>query len=218
MNKPKIYLGGDIMTKGSKLAREEEYQQVMNANINADIYSPIKNDSINDKSAMTKEENDHLAEKIVKADIDRLWDSDAVVMCPEQHAIGSMCETGVLYGWKYMANYLKNLILIYMNKESALDAVWDVLTKLENKNVYYHYDDIRTNNLDEKNFRRSFGINQMLYGMMILSTTGEAIKMTDNDNKGVLNMEQIIEILNNKYGEDDMEVETDNGKKYECRN
>lgn len=200
MNKPKIYLGGDIMTKGSKLAREEEYQQVMNANINADIYSPIKNDSINDKSAMTKEENDHLAEKIVKADIDRLWDSDAVVMCPEQHAIGSMCETGVLYGWKYMAHYLKCLILTYMNKEYALDAVWRALTKIENKDVYYHYDDIRTNNLDEKNFRRSFGINQMLYGMMILSTTDEAIEMTDNDNKGVLNMEQIIDILKNKYG------------------
>lgn len=204
MNKPKIYLGGDIMTKGSKLAREEEYQQVMNANINADIYSPIKNDSINDKSAMTKEENDHLAEKIVKADIDRLWDSDAVVMCPEQHAIGSMCETGVLYGWKYMAHYLKCLILTYTNKGDyeydALLAVWNVLIKLENKDVYYHYDDIRTNNLDEKNFRRSFGINQMLYGMMILSTTDEAIEMTDNDNKGVLNMEQIIDILKNKYG------------------
>ena len=204
MNKPKIYLGGDIMTKGSKLAREEEYQQVMNANINADIYSPIKNDSINDKSAMTKEENDHLAEKIVKADIDRLLDSDAVVMCPEQHAIGSMCETGVLYGWKYMAHYLKCLILTYTNKGEyeydALLAVWNALTKLENKDIYYHYDDIRTNNLDEKNFRRSFGINQMLYGMMILSTTDEAIEMTDNDNKGVLKMEQIIDILKNKYG------------------
>ena len=207
MNKPKIYLGGDIMTKGSKLAREEEYQQVMNANINADIYSPIKNDSINDKSAMTKEENDHLAEKIVKADIDRLWDSDAVVMCPEQHAIGSMCETGVLYGWKYMAHYLKCLILTYTNKGEyeydALLAVWNVLIKLENKDVYYHYDDIRTNNLDEKNFRRSFGINQMLYGMMILSTTDEAIEMTNNDNKGVLKMEQIIDILKNKYGDAD---------------
>lgn len=204
MNKPKIYLGGDIMTKGSKLAREEEYQQVINANINADIYSPIKNDSINDKSAMTKEENDHLAEKIVKADIDRLWDSDTVVMCPEQHAIGSMCETGVLYGWKYMAHYLRCLILSYMSNECAwmesLDAVWNTLTKIENKDVYYHYDDIRTNNLDEKNFRRSFGINQMLYGMMILSTTDEAIEMTDNDNEGVLNMEQIVDILKNKYG------------------
>lgn len=204
MNKPKIYLGGDIMTKGSKLAREEEYQQVMNANINADIYSPIKNDSINNKSAMTKEENDHLAEKIVKADIDRLWDSDAVVMCPEQHAIGSMCETGVLYGWKYMAHYLRCLILSYMDEKRCdayiLDALWNTLKKIENKDVYYHYDDIRTNNLDEKNFRRSFGINQMLYGMMILSTTDEAIEMTNNDNKGVLKMEQIIDILKNKYG------------------
>lgn len=211
MNKPKIYLGGDIMTKGSKLAREEEYQQVMNANINADIYSPIKNDSINNKSAMTKEENDHLAEKIVKADIDRLWDSDVVVMCPEQYAIGSMCETGVLYGWKYMAHYLKCLILTYTNKRDyehdalceydALIAVWNALIKLENKDVYYHYDDIRINNLDEKNFRRSFGINQMLYGMMILSTTDDAIKETNNDSKGVLKMEQIIDILKKEYGE-----------------
>lgn len=67
-----------------------------------------------------------------------------------------------------------------------------------------------------KRFGCSFGINQMLYGMMILSTTDEAIEMTDNDNKGVLKMEQIIDILKNKYGEDDMEVMTDNGEKYEC--
>ena len=93
--KPLGYLGGDIMTYGSNLARQEEYDKFKEANIPGEIYSPVQNKSINDKSNMTEEENNHLAEKICKADIDRLWNSDYTVLCPEQSAIGTMCEMGV---------------------------------------------------------------------------------------------------------------------------
>ena len=110
MNKePLGYLGGGIMTHGENLARQEEYDKFKEANIPGEIYSPISNKSINDKSNMTEEENNHLAEKIVEADVERLWNSDYTVLCPEQSAIGTMCEVSILYGWKYMADKLMDI-------------------------------------------------------------------------------------------------------------
>ena len=107
--RPLGYLGGDIMTFGSNLARQYEYDEFLKRDLPVDVYSPVQNKSINDKANMTEEENNHLAEKITDADIERLWNSDFVVMCPEQSAIGSMCETGCLYGWKYMTDKFKTI-------------------------------------------------------------------------------------------------------------
>ena len=131
IKRPLGYLGGDIMTRGSNLAREEEYQKFKEANIPGEIYSPIMNKSINDKSNMTEEENNHLAEKIVDADVERLWNSDYTVLCPEQSAIGTMCEISILYGWKYMAEKLLQLL----NKEiDDFEKPWEeVLDALKNE-------------------------------------------------------------------------------------
>ena len=115
-NKPLGYLGGDIMTFGSNLARQYEYDKFKEAGIPGSVYSPVMNKSINDKSNMTEEENNHLAEKICEADIERLWNSDYTVLCPEQSAIGTMCEMGVLYGWKYMAYKLFEIEQKIINK------------------------------------------------------------------------------------------------------
>lgn len=158
MKLKKLYLGGDIMSKGSNLARQQEYEQVMNLGLNMDIYSPVKNKSINDKASVTEEENNHLAEKITKADLDRMWEADVVVMSPEQNAIGSLCETGALFGWKWMAEHLLAL---------PKDQWEDEINRILNKDIYVHYFDIRTNHLNEKDWRRSFSINQLLYGMIL---------------------------------------------------
>ena len=156
--KPLIYLGGGIMTRGENLAREEEYEKFKAANLDVNVYSPVMNKSINDKSNMTEEENNHLAEKICEADIERLWNSDVTVMCPEQSAIGTMCEMGVLYGWQYMCEKLLN-----------------ELKRIANQKNYAHYFDIRTNHLNEKDWRRSFSINQMLYGMILYATADHTL-------------------------------------------
>lgn len=70
--KPLGYLGGDIMTYGSNLARQYEYDKFIEMRLPVDVYSPIQNKSINDKANMTEEENNRLAEKITAADIERL--------------------------------------------------------------------------------------------------------------------------------------------------
>ena len=178
MSKPLGYLGGDIMSFGSNLARQYEYDKFLEMGLPVEVYSPVQNKSINDKSNMTEEENNHLAEKITEAEIERLWNSDFVVMCPEQSAIGSMCETGCLFGWKWMA---KKLLSLYEESkvngeddEQTLTRIYDELLRINDKKNFFHYFDIRTNHLNEKDWRRSFSINQLLYGMILYtSETGD---------------------------------------------
>lgn len=178
MSKPLGYLGGDIMSFGSNLARQYEYDKFLEMGLPVEVYSPVQNKSINDKSNMTEEENNHLAEKITEADIERLWNSDFVVMCPEQSAIGSMCETGCLFGWKWMA---EKLLSLYQESkvngeddEQTLARIYDELLRINDKKNFFHYFDIRTNHLNEKDWRRSFSINQLLYGMILYtSETGD---------------------------------------------
>ena len=178
MSKPLGYLGGDIMSFGSNLARQYEYDKFLEMGLPVEAYSPVQNKSINDKSNMTEEENNHLAEKITEADIERLWNSDFVVMCPEQSAIGSMCETGCLFGWKWMA---EKLLSLYQESkvngeddEQTLTRIYDELLRINDKKNFFHYFDIRTNHLNEKDWRRSFSINQLLYGMILYtSETGD---------------------------------------------
>ena len=194
---PLGYLGGDIMSFGSNLAREYEYEKFKKANIPGTVYSPVQNKSINDKSAMTEEENNVLAEKIVAADIDRLWNSDYTVMCPEQSAIGTMCEMAVLYGWQYMTEQLYKIIdSVYNDDELRRQLIsegkheWEIIDilkirteellvkeikRIANQKNYAHYFDIRTNHLNEKDWRRSFSINQMLYGMCLYATADHTL-------------------------------------------
>lgn len=185
MKKDLVYLGGDIMTFGSNLAREYEYEEFKKLDLPVDVYSPVMNKEINDKSNVTVEENNHLAEKICEQDIQRLWNSDAVVMCPEQHAIGSMCELGTLYGWKYAWEHLKDL---------PAEEVKAELERLGNKDIYCHYFDIRTNHLPEIDWRRSFGINQMLYGMILY---------VSKHPEGLQSFASIMEELKEKYKGDE---------------
>ena len=211
-NKPLGYLGGDIMTYGSNLARQEEYDKFKAAEIPGEVYSPVQNKSINDKSNMTEEENNHLAEKICEADIERRWNSDYPVLCPEQSAIGTMCEMGVLYGWQYMTKKLYNIVDTILNDDEYRKNLinegkheWEIieilnakignalikeLKRIASQRNYAHYFDIRTNHLNEKDWRRSFSINQMLYGMILAATSDHTLHNS---------FDEIIPILKEQY-------------------
>lgn len=166
--KPLGYLGGDIMSFGSNLARQYEYDKFNELGLDVEVYSPVKNKSINDKNSVTEEENNKLAEKITEADIERLWNSDFVVMSPEQSAIGSMCETGCLFGWKWMAQKLLDIVNNEKGDEQdALNHLVEEIERIANKKDFFHYFDIRNTQLNEKGWRRSFSINQLLYGMVL---------------------------------------------------
>ena len=202
-NLPLGYVGGDIMTHGSQLARKEECDKMDAAGLKVQYYSPAQNKSINDKSNMTEEQNNCLAEKITAADIERLWNSDFAVMCTEQSAIGTMCELGCLFGWKYMAEQLLDICgkvgTIYevaASPEKQSEMLRNLLTeicRIADKNVFAHYFDIRTNHLYEQDWRRSFGINQLLYGMILDCT---------RDHKLHENFDSVLEELKKLYKED----------------
>lgn len=203
--KPLGYLGGDIMTHGSNLARQYEYDKFIEAEIPVDIYSPVMNKSINDKSNMTEEENNHLAEKIVEADVERLWNSDFTVLSTEQSAIGTMCEMGILYGWKYMAERLVELIdkCVHEEKlpqEEILNKLVNEIGRIYDKKNYAHYFDIRTNHLNEKDWRRSFSINQFLYGIVLAATA---------DGQLHNHFDEIIPILQKEYGNEQIKMDFD---------
>ena len=192
--RPLGYLAGGIMTHGENLARQEEYDKFKAAGIPGEVYSPVQNKSINDKSNMTEEENNHLAEKIVEADTERLWNSDYTVLCPEQSAIGTMCEVGILYGWKYMAEKIMHSYQHGVEEgydyEIILDAIMDVVKDNLSRKNYAHYFDIRTNHLNEKDWRRSFSINQMLYGIILYATEDHTLHNS---------FDEIIPILQKEY-------------------
>ena len=211
--RPLGYLGGDIMTRGSNLARQEEYDKFKEAGIPGEVYSPVQNKSINDKSNMTEEENNHLAEKIVAADVERLWNSDYTVLCTEQSAIGTMCEMGILYGWKYMADMIMHEVhdYIYDNfkgnnkwppqlgeltveqKAQLFDFIEKRLVEQYYKKNYAHYFDIRTNHLNEKDWRRSFSINQFLYGIILAATADGTLHNSFDEILPLLQKEYIKE-------------------------
>ena len=203
--KPLVYLGGDIMSFGSNLARQYEYDKFIEAGIPVDVYSPVMNKSINDKSNMTEEQNNVLAEKITDADIERLWNSDSVVISPEQNAIGTLCELGCLYGWKFLFNKINDAIVEVLDLDSdakdftirtveeaipIIEVFVSVFNKLSQKNIFAHYFDIRNNHLNEKDWRRSFSINQLLYGMILYCT---------HDHKLHESFDEILPILQEKY-------------------
>lgn len=205
-DKPLGYLAGNIMGFGDNLARQYEYNRFKEAGIPGKVYSPVMNKSINDKTSVTEEENNKLAEKITDADIERLWNSNYVVICPEQNAIGTMCELGCLYGWHYMSEQLITLITKFSEEIAAATdddekrielyrtMVVTLLSKIisiNQKSVYAHYSDIRTNHLNEKDWRRSFSINQLLYGMILACTSDHTLHNS---------FDEIIPILQDKYG------------------
>ena len=194
--KPLGYLGGDIMSFGSNLARQYEYDKFIEMGLPVEVYSPVQNKSINDKSNMTEEENNHLAEKITAADIERLWNSDFVVMSPEQSAIGSMCETGCLFGWKYMTDMLLEMIKKSEAEGKSVISIYNDLVneikRINEKQNFFHYFDIRTNHLNEKDWRRSFSINQLLYGMILYTAKNGDFETFD----------EIMKHLKETYGND----------------
>ena len=95
-----IYLAGDMLKKGSILLREQEAKELRE--LGHTIYSPIEDESINDKANQSKESNDGLAEKIVRNDTKGILTSDIIVIEPHENALGTMVELGQIKGYNYL--------------------------------------------------------------------------------------------------------------------
>ena len=105
-----------------------------------------------------------------------------------------MCEIGCLFGWKYMAEKLTEIITECENNHAPSDGTLACLkteiNRIADKQNYFHYFDIRTNHLNEKDWRRSFSINQLLYGMILYTAKNGDFETFD----------EILEHLEGLYG------------------
>lgn len=137
------YIAGDIMSRGSQW--ELEQITAICRKLGIDYYSPIDNKSINDKKSVSVEENNKLAEKILREDTARLERADLIIFNCKSHAIGTLVEIG------------------------------QVLGMADKKHCVVLYDDIRRTDLPEVGDRRSWSINQYLYGAILKLTGGKGI-------------------------------------------
>lgn len=178
-NKIKTYLAGGIMSKGEILAREQEYNQLKELGLNLEIYSPVKNKSINDKSNVTTEENNKLSEKIVMADMERLWNSSLVIAEYQPYALGTISEIAILY---MMKQFKEKLDEILDTPECAIDKL-RAIEKLRNrcdKDVRIHSSDIRNTTIPEIGYKRSHSYNQFCLGLIEDVTDGKSIQNFDD--------------------------------------
>ena len=171
-----VYLAGDMLKKGSILLREQEAKELRE--LGHTIYSPIEDKSINDKANQSKESNDGLAEKIVRNDTRGILTSDIIVIEPHENALGTMVELGQIKGYKDCARELHNLLLDAMKvpsddmKYTLVEGI-QTLIKQYDKKVYPHLEDIRRTNIPECADRRSWSINQYVYGVCLDISEGK---------------------------------------------
>lgn len=185
-----IYLAGDMLKKGSILLREQEAKELRE--LGHKIYSPIEDKSINDKTNQTEESNNGLAERIVRNDTRGILNSDIIVIEPHENALGTMVELGQIKGYKDCARELKSILDKVVKSEcddsqavNRLAMELHFLIKKYDKKVYPHLEDIRRTNIPETGDRRSWSINQYVYGVCLDLTDG----------KGLYEWEEILEEL-----------------------
>ena len=171
-----IYLAGDMLKKGSIMLRNQESKEVRE--LGYKVYSPIEDKSINDKSSQSEESNNGLAEKIVRNDTRGILSSDIIIIEPHENALGTMVELGQIKGYKDAAKELDEMLLNAqeMNDKDALEylanSIHDMINKYDKK-VYPHLEDIRRTDIPEVGDRRSWGVNQYVYGTVLDLTDGK---------------------------------------------
>lgn len=175
MTKQLTYIAGDIMTRGSQLQRAEERDKLLAAGIN--VYTPQDNKKINDKQNAVQE---GLAERIVREDMERIFAATEILIEPQPHAQGTLIELGIIYGMKALVKEIEEELYRAsaalggnLETETIEMVIYDVFRKVNELKVYPHNSDIRRTEIPEQGDRRSFSVNQFLYGVVLALTNGE---------------------------------------------
>lgn len=162
MNSKKVYLAGHCLTLGSQMQREKEKNEV--SALGHEFYNPMDNKEINDKANL--DNNEGLAEKIVRHDMEAIRWADTVIIEPLPEAQGTVTELGIIYGRKDLAEQV--LDIYHDSSKSVQQAAHDIsvlCAKARSQKVYPHFEDIRRfPGVTETEDRRSLGINQFVYG------------------------------------------------------
>lgn len=169
--KRKVYIAGHCLDRGSQLQRAEERELIKK--LGHDLYNPMDNKEINDKANAVQEK---LAERIVRHDTDAIMWSDTVLIEPLPHAIGTNVELGQIKGMKDISWKILDMIssLDSSKPEETIKCIKSFCTDMYNKKVIAHYSDIRrVPGIVEEGDRRSLGIHQYTYGVVLDLTNGK---------------------------------------------
>lgn len=190
MKRP-VYLAGDMLYKGSIMLRDLEKEQLRSKGV--PVYVPHEDKEINDKANQSLESNSGLAEKIVYKDTLAIKKADTVVIEPQRFAEGTLVELGQIKAYNEMRSRIVELL--EANEKSGLDLKFAleklVTEEYPHKEVYAHCEDIRRTDIPEVGDRRSFGVNQYVYGVVLELTEG----------KGFTPFEEIVDRLKEKYND-----------------
>lgn len=183
------YIAGDIMTRGSQLQRQDERRILESNGIN--VYNPQDNKSINDKQNAVQE---GLAERIVREDMERLFSATDIVIEPQPHAQGTLVELGIVYGMKALAEEIMNIYKACndryndtFDERDFMNNATEICREVLAQKVYPHNSDIRRTETPEVGDRRSFSVNQFVYGVVLALTDG----------KGFYDFEEAVELIKN---------------------
>lgn len=151
-----IYNGGDMLSTANQAAHAIENDTLRK--LGFQVYSPQDDKTINDKTNQTIESNNSLAEKIFDRDTKGMEKADIIIFEVSNNNVGTTTEIGQ----------------------------WAMQERIKptGKRYFFHSYDIRRTNIPEIGDRRSWSINQYLYGA-ILSLNP----------KGIMEWKDIIEDL-----------------------
>lgn len=185
MSQRKVYIAGHMLNRGSQLLRAEEAAMVRE--LGHSLYVPQENKEINDKANAVQE---GLAERILRHDTDAIMWSDTVVIEPDSAALGTHVELGQILGMAQLADKLLRVIgehdqTLDSDPEACLEQIYELCREQTTRKVLPHLEDIRRVDIPETGDRRSFSVNQYVYGACLKLTNG----------KGFYSIEEIKEEL-----------------------
>lgn len=141
-----IYNGGDMLSTANQAAHAEENRLLKQ--LGFQVYSPQDDATINDKTNQIVESNNSLAEKIFDRDTTGMEKADIIIFEVSNNNVGTTTEIGQ----------------------------WAMQERIQptSKRYFFHSYDIRRTSIPEIGDRRSWSINQYLYGA-ILSLNSKGI-------------------------------------------
>lgn len=134
-----IYNGGGMLSLANQHMHSKENKQLRA--LGYQVYSPQDDKTINDKQNQSVESNNSLAEKIFDHDTSGMEKADIIIFEVSNDNVGTTCEIGQ---WAQQERI-----------------------KPTNKKYYFHSYDVRRTSIPEIGDRRSWSINQYLYGAIL---------------------------------------------------
>lgn len=167
----KVYIGGGMFTDKEIDARLKDEEFMRKILPDAEIYDPINNKEINDK---TKKPT---AKDIFLQDTKKVIESDIITADLDDNDEGLAMELGIAYGIKYMIDIMKSC-------NSKSDII-DKLRFIPRKTVIATMNDIRQDTKGEEGIHKSYGKNQYVVGGV--QEMGKIVRHREDINKELNN-------------------------------